>query len=171
MQYFSALTNLSELGIDQLHVSRFMPNVQRYFGHLSPTLRFLALDRPRGSRREILYFVGLFPNPQDLNLSCPVLEDEYEDEIDSALIPLSVPTLRGRLTLAFIRSVKLVEDMIALFGGLRFNRTDLFKVKCLRLLLDGRAETLETLRLCLNDPYGGELLQGIDEADRAFRSG
>jgi len=47
--YFSAPTNLQELGIDYLQVSGFMPTVQQCFGHFSPTLRLLALKQPRGS--------------------------------------------------------------------------------------------------------------------------
>ena len=47
-----------------------------------------------------------------------------------------------------------MEDMIALFGGLRFRHMDLFKVRCVRLLLDACAESLETLRLYPTDQYG-----------------
>ena len=68
LRYFSALKNLRNLGIDDLQVPSFMPNIQRYFGHFAPTLRFLALREPRGSPRQILYFIGLFPNLQDLKL-------------------------------------------------------------------------------------------------------
>ena len=39
-----------------------------------------------------------------------------------------------------------MEEMISLFGGLRFRQMDLFGVKCVQLLLDACAETLETLR-------------------------
>ena len=69
LRYFSALTNLQELGIDHIQVSSFMPNIQQCFGHFSPTLRFLALKEPNGSCRQTLHFVGLFPNLQDLKAS------------------------------------------------------------------------------------------------------
>ena len=52
-----------------------------------------------------------------------------------------------------------MRDMIALFGGLRFRYMDLFGVKCVQLLLDACAETLETLRLYPTDRYGEETLK------------
>ena len=47
-----------------------------------------------------------------------------------------------------------MKDMIAVFGGLHFRHMDLFRVKCVRLLLSACTETLETLRLYPSDPYG-----------------
>jgi len=160
LRYFSALTNLQELGIDFLRIPTFMPNIQRYFGHFSPTLRLLALRHPRGSCRQILYFIGLFPNLQDLKLCYDAPEDERESGDDESLVPLSVPPLRGWLTLTCFTRENIVKDMILLFGGLRFRHMDLFKVKCVRLLLDACTETLETLRLYPSDPYGEELPEG-----------
>ena len=164
MRYFSALTNLQELGIDYLQVSGFMPDIQRFFGHLSPTLRFLALKDPRGSSRQILYFIGLFPNLQDLKLCYGRPTEEQEGTEDAELVPLSTPPLRGRLTLTCFTRKKLVEDMIIVFGGLRFCYMDLFRVKCTRLLLGACGETLETLRLYPTDLYGKEpVSKGIQE--------
>ena len=62
MSYFSALTNLQELGIEHLLMPGSMLTIQQCFGHFSPTLRFLALLAPFGSSRQILYFIELFPN-------------------------------------------------------------------------------------------------------------
>jgi len=163
LRYFSALTNLQELGIDNLQLSRFMPNIQRCFGHFSPTLRFLALRKPTGSCRQILYFIGLFPNLQDLKFHYSLPTHGRGSMADRALIPLSAPPLRGRLTLARFTREGLVKDMIAFFGGLRFRSMDLFKVNCVRLLLDECRETLETLRLYPTDQYGEEFLRGREE--------
>ena len=159
LRCFSALTNLQELGIDHLQVPSFMPNIRRYFGAFSPTLRFLALGSPAGSCRQILYFIGLFPNLQDLKINYPLPNDEQESEADAALIPPSIPPLRGRLILTCFTRENLVKDMIVLFGGLRFRHMDLYRVKCVRLLLDACTETLETLRLYPTDPYGEEFLE------------
>jgi len=165
LRYFSALTNLQELGIDHLLVYKFMPNIKQFFGHFSPTLRSLALKEPKGSSRQILYFIGLFPNLQDLKLHYHLPKDEEESTTDATLVPLSIPPLRGRLTLTCFTREKLVRDMIALFGGLRFSRMDVFRVKCVQLLLDACAETLETLRLYPTDKYGeGFLDRRRDEA-------
>jgi len=156
LRYLSALTNLQELGIDFLQIPSFMPNIQLCFGHFSPTLRFLALRNPCGSCRQVLYFIGLFPNLQDLKLCYDSSRDERESAADATLVPLSIPPLRGWLTLTFFTRENLVKDMIYLFGGLRFHCMDLFRVKCVRLLLDACTDTLETLRLYPTDPYGEE---------------
>jgi len=156
LHYFSALTNLQELGIDELQISTFMPNVQRYFGHSMPTLRSLLLREPRGSSRQILYFIGLFSNLQDLEISYTSPKEEREGMSGTNLVPLSVPPLCGRLILKNFTKERLVKDMITFFGGLHFRYMDLFRVKCVPLLLGACADTLEGLRLYPTDPYGEE---------------
>ena len=162
LRYFSALTNLQELGIDYLDVSSFMPTIQQCFGHLSPTLRLLALKDPRGSCQQVLYLIGLFPNLQDLKLRGLYYrhEEEEEDMADAMLVPPSVPPLRGSLTLIYFGRKKLMKGMITLFGGLRFRHLDLFEVGYVQLLLDACTETLETLRLYPTDGYCEGFLRG-----------
>ena len=121
-----------------------------------PTLRSLVLWDPIGSSRQILYFIGLFSNLQDLKIRYITLEEEWEGTSGAGLIPLSVPPLCGRLVLARFTKEKLVKDMITFFGGLRFRYMDLFRVKCVPLLLRACADTLEGLRLYPTDPYGEE---------------
>ena len=154
MRYFSALANLQELEICHLQVSSFTPNIKRCFGHLSPTLRSLALQQPRGSCRQILYLVGLFPNLQDFKLEQDFIEDEQESAVDLTPTPLSTPPLRGWLTLTCCTKRMLLKEMIALFGGLRFRHMDIFGVTFVHTLLDACTETLETLRLYPTDPCG-----------------
>ncbi|KAF9786186.1 hypothetical protein BJ322DRAFT_773678 [Thelephora terrestris] len=60
--------------------------------------------------------------------------------------------------------------MITLFGGLWFHHMDLFGVKCLPLLLEKCAETLETLRLYPTDPYGEAFFAGEEVVDSTERS-
>ena len=154
LRYLSALTNLQELGIDYLHLPSFMPKIRQCFGHFSPTLRLLALNNPDGSSRQILYFIGLFPNLQDFKLSYHSPAGVKEGAADPTLVPLSIPPLRGWLTLTYFTGQNLVKDMVFFFGGLRFRHMDLFGVRCVRLLLDACADTLETLRLYPTDLYG-----------------
>ena len=159
LRYFSALTNLQELGIDYLQVSSFMPTIRQCFGHLSPNLRFLALKNPNGTRRQILYFIGLFANLQDLKLQYSEPTDEPEDTSDATPIPLSTPPLQGWLRLVCFTKEDLVRDMITVFGGLRFHHMDLFEVSCSQLLLSECAKTLETLRLYPADAHGEKISQ------------
>ena len=154
MRYFSAFTNLQELAICHLQVSRLMPKIRWCFGHLSLTLRSLALKKPMGSCRQILYFVGLFPNLQDFKLEQDFTGDEQESTADVTLTPLSTPPLRGWLTLTYCTKRILLREMITLFGGLRFRHMDLFGVTFVRVLLSACTETLETVRLYPTDPCG-----------------
>ena len=154
LRHFSALTNLQELGIDYLQVYRFMPNISHYFGHLAPTLRFLALAGAEGSSRQILYFIGLFPILQDLKLAHPIFKTKQGHRGDATLVPLSIPPLRGRLTLTTITEANFVTDMITLLGGLRFSYVELFAVMGTRQVLRTCGNTLDTLRLYPKDPVG-----------------
>ena len=156
LRQFSSLTNVQELGIDFLDIPSFMPKIQRYFGHFLPTLRSLTLREPKGSRRQIIFFVGLFQHLEDLAFRYYFVGIQKEPADDPTLVPLSIPPLRGRLTLERFTRVGILEDMIDMFGGIRFRHMELYNVDGMRLLLDASAKTLETLRLCPWDPHGKE---------------
>ena len=150
LHQLSALTGLQELGIDSLNISKFIPRLKRHFGHFLPTLRSLALRQPNGSRRQIIYFVGIFQHLEDLKLIFspghpPKFQEEPADE--PTLAPHFTPPLRGRLTMRFSEEVELLNDMISLFDGLRFHYMDLIHVDGMWRLLDACAGTLETLWL------------------------
>ena len=100
LRQFSSLTNVRELGIDFLDISSFMPMIQRYFGHFLPTLRSLALRKPKGSCRQIIFFIGLFQHLEDIRLRYDSVVFEEEPADDPTLVPLFVPPLRGRLTMS-----------------------------------------------------------------------
>ena len=142
--YFSALTNVQELGIDELDFRGFTPQTRRFFGHFAPTLRSLALRSPRGSDRQLLEFLGLFPNLDDLKLRYGSVQAPTPDP---ALIPHSAPSLRGRLTLTWVDRVGFLRGLSNISGGLRFRHMDLLKVGGACFLLDTCADTLETLRI------------------------
>ena len=155
---FSALSNVRELLVEYLDISNFTQRPQRLFRHFLPTVQYLALIKPKGSHRQIIYFIGLFQHLEDLKLypRYPELKQEYSVD-DSTLIPHFAPPLRGQLTILFSNKVELVGDMISLFGGLRFRSMDLYAVEGMRLLLGACAETLKTLRLYLEDFYRKQL--------------
>jgi len=151
LRQFSALSNVRELVMDHLNIPKFMPRIRRYFGHFLPTVRSLALRKPMGSRRQIIYFIGLFQSLQDLTLHDDALV--FRKKLaDLMLVPLSVPPLQGRLTIRGHTDVDLLEDMISLFGGLKFSRLCLYNVAWMRLLLHACAKTLRTMDLCHIDP-------------------
>jgi hypothetical protein len=151
------LTSVRWLQIDYLDVPSFMPRIRRYFKHFLPTVRSLALTEPKGSRRQIIYFIGLFKHLESLQLLYDRAEIQEEPGDDLTLTPLFVPPLRGSLRMARFTRTGLLKDMIDLFGGIRFHHMDLFIVDGMRLLLDACAKTLKTLRLHPTDPHGEQL--------------
>ena len=161
LRQFSALTNVRDLAIDSLDIPSFIPELRRYFGHFIPTVQSLTLKRPKGSRRQIVFFIGLFQHLEDLKL--PEDEAVFQDELpdDPTLVPPFIPPLRGRLTMSCFTRIGVVEDMISLFGGIRFRHMDLFYTYGMRLLLDAAAESLETLRLYPNDPRSERVLTDV----------
>jgi hypothetical protein len=155
LRKFSALTSLQELGIEFLDISKSILGLQRHSRHFLPTVRSLALRSPKGSHRQIIYFIGMFQHLEDLKLI--FARSEYEEGVpvgDMTLIPPFAPPLRGRLTVSLSGGLELLEDMIELFGGIRFRSMDLFGVNGTQLLLDACVETLERLRLYQTDPRG-----------------
>ena len=152
LRHFSALTNVQELAIDNLDTPRFIPEIHRYFGHFSSTVRSLTLKAPKGSHRQVIFFIGLFQYLEDLTLF------NGTTEVDNfTLVPPFIPPLRGRLSLIYPRSeVGPLRDMIDLFGGIRFRSMELFAVPGTQLLLGACEKTLETLRLDPTDYYGKE---------------
>ena len=174
LRQFSALTNIQELEIDDLDIPSFVPKVRRYFGQFLPTTRSLTLKAPKGSRREIIFFIGLFQHLENLTLLNGIdYRGRSEPANDLTLIPPFTPPLRGRLVMAhFASPMGFSGDMIALFGGIRFHYMNLFDVSKPRLPLSACAETLETLRLDPTDPQGEQLrLEAMRFSANGFTAG
>ena len=151
MQHLDSLVNLQDLTIADLDLSKFPEGAGAYFGHFAPTLRSVALGYPRGTRRQLLAFLMLFPNLDDINISYYGVRTNADEVLDPQLIPIK-EGLRGRLILKNIRDEGLLKGMIVAFGGIRFTFIDLRNVRGTRLLLEACADTLETAHICLDDP-------------------
>ena len=168
LRRFSALSNVQELDLEDLDIPKFMPRIRRYFGHFVPTVRTLILKEPRGSRRQIIYFIGLFQNLQNLAL--------YDDAFyggrkeDLTLVPPSIPPLQGWLTIkSFARADLLLKDMIDLFGGIRFSQLWLYNTGGMQRLLSACAKTLRTVVLSPTDTYSEQLpLKGVQVLTNDF---
>lgn len=149
---FAKLTNVRELWLEQLDIPSFMSGIQRYFDHFLPTVQSLTLTSPKGSRRQIVFFVGLFRHLEDLSLR--KITPQKEPENDLTLVPPFSPPLGGRLVAWYLERPGLIEDMIDLFGGIRFGQMNLFDVDGTWLLLNACAKTLWRLQLRPTDPRG-----------------
>ena len=154
LRQLSALTNVQQLEIDYLDISNFTPKTRRYFGHFFPTVKSLFLREPKGSRRQIIYFIGMFQHLQDLALLYDETKFQEEPADDPTLVPLFVPPLRGVLRITHFTRVDLLKDMIELFDGIRFYYVFLYNMDGMRLLLDACVQTLKGLVLFPTDPRG-----------------
>jgi hypothetical protein len=160
LREFSTLTNVQELSISRLDILSFMPETQRYFGQLSQTLRSLTLKAPVGTDRQILFFVGLFPNLEDLKLEYGVLSF-WVDPGDQTLVSPFFPSLRGQLTVSGHGGDGLAKAMIDLFGRVRFRHMHLSNVGGVQLLLYSCADALETFQLHATELGGKFSLKGV----------
>jgi len=146
-------TSVSQLRIDYLDIPRFLLQIPWNFRDFFPTLRSLALEGPKGSHREIIYFIGLFQHLQDLKLVNKWVNNSAGDP---TLIPSFIPPLQGLLT-ARNTPEGLWKDLIEFFGGLRFRHMDLFQVDEMQLLLKACAKTLESVVLHPSDLQSEQL--------------
>ena len=147
---YSTLSNVQELVIEFMDISNFIQRPQRPCRHFLPTVQSLALITPKGSHRQIIYFIRLFQHLEDLKLDLSFPEHNPEEPVDDlTLIPHFAPPLRGQLKMLYSNKVEFLADMINLLGGLRFRSMDLYYVDGMQLLLGACAKTLESLRLHL----------------------
>ena len=151
---FSALTNVQELHIADLDIPSFVPTIQQYFGQFSPTVRYLTLISPRGSCRQIVFFIGLFQHLEDLWLDFHESYHLNKQGDDLALVPCFFPPLRGRLTAISVRRCGLARTMVDLFGELRFRHLDIYGSDGAQLLVYACANALEGLWLSATDLCG-----------------
>ena len=91
---FFAFTNVQSLTVESLEI---IPELNRYFGHLSPTLRSFTLHIPNGTPRHLSHFISLFPNLKDVKIRS--LIHPGLGVPDDTLVPFSAPKFEGRLTL------------------------------------------------------------------------
>ena len=149
LRHFSALNNVQRLRIERFDLSKFVPGIERYFGHFAPALRSISLTISSGTPRQLLCLLALFPNLDDIEIEYyPTTKpDATANPGSEVAVPFSVPSLRGQLKLTHFPSETIFRDMITLFGGLRFRYMDLFSVEGSRLLLDACADTLQTVRV------------------------
>ena len=147
--YFSALTNVQQLRIERFNLSKFTSDVERYFGHFAPTLRSISLITSSGTQRQLLCFLALFPNLDDIEIAyyLNAKPSTITKPVPKLAILPSVPSLRGQLKLTCFRKEIMARDMITFFGGLRFQYMDLYGVEGSQLLLEACAGTLQTVRI------------------------
>ena len=161
LRYFSAFASVHTLRLQYLEADHFIPGIERYFGHLSSTLRSIRLEDPRCAAQHLTYFLSLFPNLDNVE----ILHWTYlwvPTILETELVPFSTPKLRGRLALYFFDRPDVWKHFITSFNGLRFRYMDFFgSGSCAPILLEACTETLETLRFTAKYNYGEQFCTGL----------
>jgi hypothetical protein len=161
--YFAAFSNVQTLMFERLEISRFIPGVERYFAHFSPTLRSITLLQPLCTPQQLSHFLSLFPNLDDIAIWEFSAHTPNVTIPDAELVTFSTPRLRGRLSLRGSDSVETWKRLTTSGDGLRFRYMDLWRVgRCAPVLFEACADTLETLRFYAIDPsFGGCFNMGL----------
>ena len=152
LRYFSAFTNVHTLRLRDLDIHDFIPGIERYFEHFSPTLRSVALSDPHCTPRQLSHFLSLFTNLDNIEIQNTYTYIPDKTIPDTELVPFSAPKLRGWLLLGDVCWAETWTHLITLCGGLRFRYMELcWGGSCTPTLLEACAETLETVRFDTTD--------------------
>ena len=147
LRYFSALANVHTLKLQSLEIHRFIPGIERHFGHFSKTLRSITLYDPCCTPRQLSYFLSLFSNLDDIGIRNTHAHRLAQTIPDTELVPFSPLKSRGRMALYNFTWVETWTYLIASSGGLWFRHMDLrMSTSCASVLLGACGKTLESLR-------------------------
>jgi len=115
---FRALNNVQQLTIVYLDTPSFVPKIRRCFGHFMSAVQYPTLNGPRGSRRQIIYFIGMFQHLETLRLLYDGVRFWGEPVDDLTLVPSFTPPLQGFLRLTCFTKVGLLggQEPIPCFG-------------------------------------------------------
>jgi len=152
IHHFFTLANVHTLKLEYVDIQSFIPGVEQYFKHFSPTLRSIALLSPRCTPRQLSHFLTLFLNLDNIEIQDAHTYILNKTIPDKELVPFSTPKLRGGLILRDFSWAETCTHLITFCGGLRFRYIRLpWNESYTRMLLEECAETLETVRFDTND--------------------
>jgi len=152
LRYFSAFANVHTLVLQRFKIYRFIPRIERYFEHFSPTLQSITLFHPRCTPRQLSHFLSLFPNLDNIEIRFAYMHTPVPTVPDTELVPFSAPNLRGRLVLHHFHWADTWTHLITPCGGPRFRSMTLRgSGTCTPALLEACAGTLEMLGFNVTD--------------------
>ena len=64
LRYFAAFADVQTLALQCFQIYHFIPKIERYFEHFSPTVRSIVLSNLHCTPRQLFYLFSLFPNGQ-----------------------------------------------------------------------------------------------------------
>jgi hypothetical protein len=146
--YFCAMRGITSLTIHRLDVANFLPAFDKWFGHIVPTLRSLALLNARASTEDAFHLVLRFPLLQDLHLTM-LLQPDYRPPRPYVPPELTISPPLNR-TLKFwgtYPSNKFIRSLARAPGGIHFRSVEVGDIGMIsiQVLIDACSKTIETI--------------------------
>jgi hypothetical protein len=147
----NALTHLQELDLRFLDLGDLLLGLHEHCNVLRSTIRTLVLYYPTGSIRQIVCFISLFPNLE--NLAVGGIDTVDTDDSQVPVIKCS-PPLTGRLGLSGISNQEFIHELASAQNGIRFRTVDLRFCQEVQEIIDGCAGSMEKLIWHTFDSHG-----------------
>jgi hypothetical protein len=148
LRYFHAMRGITSLTIYRLDVARFLPALDKWFGHIMPTLRSLTLIGARTSTEDIFHLVFRFPLLQDLHLE-EFLQADCRPPQPYIPPELTIsPPLNGTLRFwGTYSSDNFIRSLASAPGGIHFRSVEVGDVGMIsfQALIDACSKTIETI--------------------------
>ena len=137
-----AFTHLQELDIRYLDVGNLLLWLHEHCDILKNTVRTLTLRYPRGSIKQLVCFINLFSNLENLTVDSIDRTIAYDSKVP--VIEYS-PPLTGRLTLTGIFDPEFIAGLASMQKGVRFRTVDLQFCGEVQEIIEACAESMERL--------------------------
>ena len=146
--YFHAMRGITSVTIHRLDVASFLPALDKWFGHIMPTLRSLTLIDARASTEDVFHLAFRFPLLQDLHLA-EYSQPEYRPPRPHVPLELTIsPPLNGSLKfLGTCPSNNLIQSLVTSPGGIHFHSVEVEDAEMIsfQALIDACSKTIETI--------------------------
>ena len=148
LRYFRDMRGVTSLEIYLLDAAAFLPAFEECFGHITPTLRSLALSGARNPIREVFHFISRFPLLQDLDLvqfSLARHKPAQPHTTQQIKIP---PPLNGALRFrGTYPSLEFIQSLINIPGGIHFRSVEMGDARTvpLQTVIDACSNDIESI--------------------------
>ena len=145
----SSFSKVKSLSLIQWNATLFNgASLEPYFGHFSKSLRTLSLQFCTLDPVILFDVLSLLPNVDDLDIAYPYVGSNAVGTVPD--VPDTTPSFRGTLSLAGIRSDRLILKTLTTlplrFSAIRINSCAFYGPDEYQTLLTGCGDTLVTLR-------------------------
>ena len=142
LTHFHAFTHLQELSIKYLDIGELLVWLHQHCDILRSTVRTLTLLYPRCSIKQLICFIGLFSNLENLAVNSIDSVDLHESQVP---VMEGSPPLTGRLSLSGILDQQFLSALAWMPNGLGFRTVDMQFCGDAQEIIDACAGTITRL--------------------------